>query len=59
MELILETKTDNLFADLKELLLGRRVPADVIEITTRVNQNPLNPKLSIYDNFIPKTGTVK
>lgn len=54
MELILETKTESIFDDLRELLLGRRAPCDVIEISTRTSQSPLNPKLSIYDSFIPK-----
>jgi hypothetical protein len=58
MELILETKTETIFDDLRELLLGRRAPCDVIEISTRENQSPLQPKLSIYDSFIPKTGAI-
>ena len=58
MELILETKTEYLFEDLKELLLGRRAPADVIDISARANQHAINPKLSIYDSFIPNTGVV-
>jgi hypothetical protein len=58
MELILETKTEKVFDDLKELLLGRRAPCNVVEITTRVNQVPLTPKLSLYDSFIPKIGVV-
>lgn len=56
MELILETKTQTIFDDLRELLLGRRAPCDVIEISTRENQSPLNPRLSLYDSFIPKAG---
>jgi len=56
MELILETNTETLFDDLKELLLGRRAPCDVIEISFRENQSPVNPKLSIYDSFIPNIG---
>jgi transposase len=58
MELILETHTENIFDDLKQLLLGRRVPCNVIEISMRENQSPLNPKLSLYDSFIPKTGVI-
>lgn len=58
MELILESTTQNLFDDLKELLLGRRTPCDVIEIAYRANQSPVNPKLSFYDSFIPNAGVV-
>lgn len=58
MELVLETRAENMFEDLKELLLGRRAPADVIEISTRENQIAIQPKLSIYDSFIPKAGVV-
>jgi len=53
--LVLETGSPNLFEDIRELLLGERRPTNVIDITLRMNQEKLNPKLSDYDNFIPKT----
>lgn len=53
MELVLETKSQNLFDDLRELLFGERRPADIIEITGRLNQSPLKPELSQYDSLIP------
>ena len=56
MELILGTESHNLFEDLKEILFGRRVPCNVVEITARVNQSAINPKLSLYDSLIPNTG---
>jgi len=55
IDLVLETGSPNLFEDIRELLLGERRPANVIDITLRMNQEKLNPKLSDYDNFIPKT----
>ena len=57
MELVLETDTQSLFDDLRELLLGERRPAPVIDITSRLNQSPLIPELSQYDSLIPKKGT--
>lgn len=57
MELVLETASTKLFDDLRELLLGERRPAKVIDITSRLNQSPLKPELSIYDSLIPKKGT--
>lgn len=56
MELVLETTTTKLFDDLRELLLVSRRPAEVIDITYRLNQSPVNPKLSDYDSFIPQIG---
>jgi len=56
MELILETNSQTLFDDLRELLFGERRPADVIGITSRLNQSPLKPELSQYDSLIPKLG---
>lgn len=56
MELILETAGENLFDDLRALLFGERRPADVIEITSRLNQSPLKPELSVYDSLIPNRG---
>ena len=53
MELVLETETQNLFDDLRELLFGERRPAEVIEITSRLEQSPLKPDLSYYDSLIP------
>jgi hypothetical protein len=53
MELVLETASQTLFDDLRELLFGERRPADVIEITSRLNQSPLKPELSQYDSLIP------
>jgi transposase len=58
MELILETPSEKLFDDLRELLLGERRPAKVIDITSRLNQSPLKPELSNYDRLIPKKGTL-
>lgn len=57
MQLVLETKSVQLFDDLRELLLGERRPAPVIDITGRFNQTPLQPELSIYDSLIPKVGS--
>jgi transposase len=56
MELVLETESLTLFDDLRALLLGERRPAEVIEITSRLNQSPLKPELSQYDSLIPKKG---
>jgi len=56
MELVLETESRALFDDLRELLLGERRPAEVIDITSRFNQIPLKPELSQYDSLIPKKG---
>lgn len=56
MELVLETKSLTLFDDLRALLLGERRPAEVIDITSRLNQSPLIPELSQYDSLIPKKG---
>ena len=53
MELVLETVSQTLFDDLRTLLFGERRPADVIEITSRLNQSPLKPELSQYDSLIP------
>ncbi len=54
MELVLESKSQQPFNDLRELLLHERRPAEVIEITSWLNQSPLKPDLSEYDRFIPK-----
>ncbi len=54
MELVLETKSEQLFEELRELLLSERRPADVIEMTHHFAQSPINPKLSDYDSFIPR-----
>ena len=54
MELVLESNGEHLFNDLRELLLQERRPADIIDITSRFNQNPLKPDLSQYDKFIPQ-----
>jgi len=54
MELVLETPSLTLFDDLRTLLLGERRPASVIDITSRLNQSPLKPRLSSYDSLIPK-----
>lgn len=56
MQLCLETESRQLFDDLRELLLGERRPAAVIDITGRFNQIPLKPELSNYDSLIPKEG---
>jgi hypothetical protein len=56
MELVLETQSQKLFDDLRTLLLGERRPAEIIDITSRFNQNPLQPELSQYDSLIPKKG---
>lgn len=56
MELVLETESQTLFDDLRALLFGERRPADVIEITGRLNQSPLKPELSVYDSLIPNAG---
>ena len=56
MELVLETNTLTLFDDLRMLLLGERRPADVVDITSRLGQSPLQPELSRYDSLIPKSG---
>jgi transposase len=53
--LVLETGSINLFEDTRELLLGERRPLNVIDIALRMNQEKIKPKLSDYDNFIPKT----
>ncbi len=53
MELVLETESQKLFDDLRELLFGERRPAEVIEITSRLHQSPLKPELSQYDSLIP------
>ena len=53
MELILETKSQKMFEDLRELLLGERRPSPVIDITSRLRQSPLQPELSEYDCLIP------
>jgi len=54
MELVLEANSEQLFNDLRDLLLHERRPADVIDINSWFNQNPLQPNLSEYDRFIPK-----
>lgn len=59
MALILETRAEGeeLFEALRELLLGARRPeASVIEISSRFGQRPLEPKLSEYDELIPKSN---
>lgn len=53
MELILETRSHKMFEDLRDLLLGERRPSPVIDITSRLNQSPLQPELSKYDCLIP------
>jgi transposase len=54
MELILEIESHKMFEDLRDLLLGERRPSPVIDITSRLNQSPLQPELSEYDCLIPK-----
>lgn len=56
MELVLETQSIQLFDDVRELLLGERRPAAIIDITGRFNQIPLKPELSRYDSLVPKEG---
>jgi hypothetical protein len=53
MELVMETDSEKMFEDLRELLLGERRPSPVIDITSRLNQSPLQPELSVYDCLIP------
>ena len=57
MELVLETQSQTFFDDLRTLLLGERRPAQVIDITSRLGQSPLQPGLSQYDSLIPKKGS--
>jgi len=56
IKLVLETKSINLFEDIRDLLLGERRPENVVDITIKMNQEKLKPKLSEYDNFIPKNN---
>ena len=53
MELVLETESQNLFEDLREIVIGERRPANVVEIASRYNQEPLVPTLNVYDELIP------
>jgi hypothetical protein len=54
MELLLESKNpEPLFEQLKDLLLGSRKPAPVIELTRRFEQKPLQLELAQYDKLIP------
>jgi transposase len=54
MELLLPSRDSApLFDQLKELLLGVRRPAPIIELTRRLEQKPLQPELAQYDKLIP------
>ena len=54
MELLLGSKDQApLFDQLRDLLLGARRPAPVIELSLRLNQKPLQPELAGYDRLIP------
>jgi len=59
VELIMSSQSNDAFEDLKALLLIERKPCSVIDITALFEQQPLKPKLSDYDCFIPKTGEGK
>ena len=54
MELVLGSNSNQLFNELRDLLLHERRPADVIDIQCWFSQKPLKPDLSEYDKFIPK-----
>jgi transposase len=56
MELVLEANEINLFENLRDLLLGERRPNNVIDFIKKLNQEPLKPNLSDYDELIPKKG---
>jgi transposase len=56
MELVLESRSEKLFEDLKDLLFGERRPCDVIELTFNHGLEPIKPELSKYDSLIPKEG---
>jgi transposase len=56
MELVLESGSEKLFDDLKDLLFGERRPCDVIQVTFNHGLEPLKPELSQYDSLIPKEG---
>jgi len=55
MELLLESKSSTPFDDLRDLLFGKEHSCQVIDITNRLNQKKLQPRLSVYDSLIPKT----
>lgn len=57
MELVLEASPRVGFEEVRELLLGSRRPGNVLDISSRLNQRPLKPELSVYDSLIPKKGS--
>jgi len=58
MELVLQSKVDNLYEALRSLILGDRRPDNVINIVERYGQQPLQPNLKDYDQLIPKGGAI-
>jgi len=47
---------ENIYEELRELLLGERRPGNVIDISNQLNQKKLAPNLKDFDQLIPKGG---
>jgi transposase len=56
MELVLENPSHHPFEDLRDLLLGERRPQRLV---IPIEQTPLKPELSVYDELIPKSEEKK
>ena len=54
MELSMDTSSSDLFESVRELLFGERKPANVFDLSEKLNMKPIKPELSGYDSFIPK-----
>ena len=54
MELAMDTASSDLFESVRELLFGERKPANVFDLSEKLNMKPIKPELSGYDSFIPK-----
>lgn len=55
VQLVLETDQIT-FESIKELLFVERRPANVLDVTERLNQQPISPDLQVYNQLIPKVG---
>lgn len=57
MEILMnEGMHENLYEELRELLLGVRRPGNVLDISSKLNQQKLSPNLKDFDELIPKGG---
>lgn len=54
IEIALESNLEDLYGQIKELILNEHHPDNVFDISEKMNQKRLNVELSDYDSLIPK-----